>query len=361
VNAKGQVVFFATLTRARAEEGLFLASSGRITKVALSGDAAPGGGVLSGFGKHPIPSLNEAGDVAFSATVAGGRTVEGVFVASRGRLRTIATVGDAASGLSGATLASLDAPALNDRGDVAFLATARRGRETVEAIYLRSGTALRKVVAQGTPAPAGGTFAGFGPPALNRAGVVAFAAVVEGRGVPGGVFVADRQGVRMLVGAGDDTPLGGIFAKFSERVALDNAGAIAFNAILKDAPVAGGIFLVIQGRARKVTALDDAAPGGGRFSHFGFWPALGAAGTVVFAASVDDGPSPVAIFMAGEGGIVRLAAVGDRLPGDRPLASFGLYPVAALSRPGAVTFATTPTATGEGGEGIFLVEPPRPK
>ena len=73
---------------------------------------------------------------------------------------------------------------------------------------------------------AGGAFAAFGPPALNAGGQVAFAAVVEGKAVPGGVFVATGDRVQMAVAAGEDTPIGGIFAKFSERIGLNDAGAI---------------------------------------------------------------------------------------------------------------------------------------
>src|SRR5207249_8667732 len=143
---------------------------------------------------HPVPALNEAGNVAFAAAVSGGKTVEGIFATTGRRLRAVAVVGSAAPSIASGTFANLDAPALNDRGDVAFLATVRRGRESVEAIYLSSGATLSKVVAQGDPAPAGGTFAGFGVPALNDSGALAFAAVVEGRAVPGGVFVAKVAG-----------------------------------------------------------------------------------------------------------------------------------------------------------------------
>jgi hypothetical protein len=134
---------------------------------------------------------------------------------------------------------------------------------------------VRKVVSQENPAPAGGTFSAFGAPALNNAGVVAFAAVVEGRGVPGGVFIVADHRVRMLAGAGDATPLGGIFAKFSERVAIDNTGAVAFTALLRGAPVRSAIFVAEGERQKKIVALGDPAPAGGVFSNFGFWPALG--------------------------------------------------------------------------------------
>src|SRR5438445_12810127 len=48
INAKGQVAFFATILRGRASEGFFVASGARITKLVADGDPAPGGGVFSG-------------------------------------------------------------------------------------------------------------------------------------------------------------------------------------------------------------------------------------------------------------------------------------------------------------------------
>jgi hypothetical protein len=357
MNARGQVAFFATVLRGRASEGFFLASAGRITRVVAEGDAAPGGGAFSGFGRHPVPSLNGAGDVAFAAAVTGGRTVEGVFVSAGGKVRAVAVAGGAAPGVSAATFASLDAPALSDRGDVAFLVTLRRGRETVEAIYLARGGQLRKVVAQGDPAPAGGTFAAFSVPALNGKGAVAFSAVVEGRAVPGGVFVVEGERLRMLVGAGDETAGGGMFAKFSDRVSINDAGAVAFNAVLAHGPLAGGLFVVDGGAPRRVVALGDGAPDGGRFSHFGLWPTLTASGDLAFAASVDGGPTPVAVFITSRSGTARVAGVGDPLPAGGRLASFGLYPVGTAGPNGGVTFATAPTATGEGTEGVYVLPP----
>src|SRR6266478_5381843 len=116
INSKGHVAFFATVLRGRASEGFFLASGGRISKLVADGDPVPGGGVFSGFGRHPVPALNDAGDLAFSAA--------------------IALAGGPAPDIPSGTLANVDTPAINDRGDVAFLATVRRGRESLEAIYL---------------------------------------------------------------------------------------------------------------------------------------------------------------------------------------------------------------------------------
>src|SRR5947209_215296 len=247
---------------------------------------------------------------------------------------------------------------VNSHGHVAFFATILRGR-TSEGYFRATGRRIDTIAAQGDAAPGGGAFAGFGVPALNTAGAVAFAAVVEGRAVPGGVFVASAGRIRMLVGAGDETPIGGIFAKFSERVAVNSAGAVAFTSLLKDAPVAQGVFVVEGGRPRKVVAIGDAAPGGGVFSHFGLWPALSAGGAVGFTASVDRGVAEVAAFVSTATDLARIAAVGDALPGGGTLSSFGLYPALALSPSGGATFATAPSASGGGVEGIFLVPPAR--
>jgi hypothetical protein len=356
VNAKGEVVFFARLIRAGVDEGIFLQRGRRLVTVAREGDRVPGVGRLAGFGKHPTPGLNDGGTVVFSAAIAEGRAVEGIFAWSGGRLRAVATTGSAAPGMPG-VLAGVDAPVVNARGDVVFMATIRRGRESIEAILASSGGAHRKVVAQGDPAPAGGAFAAFGPPALNNRGSVAFGAVVEGKGVPGGIFVANGERVEMVVGAGEETPIGGIFAKFSERIGLNDRGLIAFHGMLKFAPVQAAIFAAEDGRVRAVSRLGDAAPGGGTIAHFGLWPAVGAGSDVAFAASIEGGATPVAILLADGTRVTQVVAVGETLPGGDRITTLTLYPVVSLGPRGHVTFAVAPTATGEGPEGVFAAEP----
>jgi hypothetical protein len=356
VNRRGEVAFFARLIRGGADEGIFLRRGGRVVTVAREGDRVPGVGRLAGFGKHPTPSLNDGGTVVFAAAVAEGRAVEGIFAWSAGRLRAVATTGSPAPGMPG-VLAGLDAPVVSARGDVVFMATIRRGRESIEAILASSGAGLRKIVAQGDPAPGGGTFAAFGPPALNNRGRVAFAAVVEGKGVPGGIFVATGDRVEMVVGAGEETPIGGIFAKFSERIGLNDRGLIAFHGMLKFAPVEAAIFAAEDGKVRAVSRLGDAAPGGGTIVHFGLWPAVGSGRDVAFAASIEGGATPVAILLADETQLTQVVAIGDALPGGERIATLSLYPVVSVGPRGHVTFAVAPTSTGEGPEGLFAAEP----
>src|SRR2546425_2883958 len=108
-NTKGQVAFFATMLRSTASEAFFLASQGRAVRVVAEGDPVPGGGVFSGFGRHPIPALNERGDVAFAAAVVGGRTVEGIFLWNARGLRPVVVTGGGAPGLPSGTIAAVDA------------------------------------------------------------------------------------------------------------------------------------------------------------------------------------------------------------------------------------------------------------
>src|ERR1700730_6631019 len=189
VNIRGQVAFYASLAWAKAAEGIFLATVSGITKAAAVGDAVPGGGVLSEFARHPLPALNDAGKIAFGASVAGARATEGIFLVAEGRLKVIALSGTDAPGVRSGTFAEFDTPVLNNRDEIAFVGTVRRGRETLQVLYLYSGGVLRKLVASGDVAPRGGTFDRFGLPAINNKGVVAFPAIVEHGAILGGIFV----------------------------------------------------------------------------------------------------------------------------------------------------------------------------
>src|ERR1700694_4104954 len=210
VNGRGQVAFYASVARAKASEGIFLATASRIAKVVAVGDAGPGGGVLSEFARHPLPALNDAGKVAFVASVAGARATEGIFLAADGSLKAIALSGADAPGVQNGTFVEFDAPVLNNRDEIAFVGTVRRGRETLQVLYLYSGDVLRKLVAAGDPAPRGGSFDRFGLPAINNKGVVAFPAVLERGAVLGGIFLAGVRDLRLLVGAGELGPGGGV-------------------------------------------------------------------------------------------------------------------------------------------------------
>ena len=355
VNDQGEVAFFATLRHAKATEGIFLAQGRRIRTVALAGGPAPGGGRFASFSKHAALALGRDGTVVFDAAVTGGKAPEALLMASGGKLHAIAFAGAAAPGVAGGYFAEFDAPAVNDAGDVVFLASVRRGRDALDVIYHYHAGKIRKLAAAGDPVPDGGTLAGFGVPALNNKGAVAFTAVVEGGPVIGGVFLLDGNVLRLLAGAGNPAPEGGIFSQLSERVALNGKGTVAFSAVLKLGPATGGMFAAENGAVRALAKLGDEAPGGGKFASFGHWPGLAESGSVAFVAATEGGSESVGVFVTSARGLQRIANAGGAMPDGTRLGSLTLYPALAMSANGAITLAVAPDSNGNGFDGIIYL------
>jgi hypothetical protein len=357
VNVRGHVAFYASVIRSKTAEGIFLATGQHFIKVAAVGDAVPGGGKLSEFAKHPIPALNDSDKVAFGAAVAGAHATEGVFLASERSLQVIALSGTDAPGIPTGTFLEFDSPAINNQDEVAFVATVRRGRETLQALYLYSNGKLRKLVAEGDPTPRGGTFDKFGVPAINNKGVIAFPAVLDHATVLGGIFVAGTRDLRLLLSVGELEPDGAMLVRFSERVAINDEDNIALGAHLRlSNDNKEAVLLVTPNGPRKIAAVGESAPGGGTFSAFGPWPSLGSDNMVVFMAGIEAGPGPLALYAGGSLGLRRIAMVGDLLANGKFLQAFALNPVASAASNGALTFATM-AELGGGESSIYYFGP----
>jgi len=349
VNARGQVAFYATVLRAPAREGIFLAEAGHVTKVAAFGDNLPGGGTLAEFGVHPLPSLNMAGHVAFGAQIAGGRATEGVILAGADGLQAVALAGDDAPGVPAGVLVGFDAPALNDNDELAFVANVRRGRDMLDVLYFWNGRRLQRLVAEGDRLlRIGGTMDKIGEPALNNSGVIAFPAAIFKGPALGGIFVAGARDLRLLVGSGDRAPSGAMILRFSERVAIDDEDGIAFGAYLGKDGVTREAVLRIGPEGLAEFAVEGAlAPGGGRYAGFGPWPTVGPDGVTAFIAALDGGPGPLAAFAGAAGDIRRVATMGETLPQGELIGRFALNAVAVAGPGGALTFATLAQERGE--------------
>ncbi len=359
VNASGQVAFYATILRNRATEGIFLAGGGHITKLAAVGDSVPGGGILTQFAQHPMPSLNDSGSVAFGAAISLAKSAEGIFMVKDGTLQIIALVGGDAPGVIGGTFVEFDTPSLNNRDEIAFIATVRHGRNTFEALYLYSNGRLRKLLAEGDPYLGGGFFDQFGLPAINNRGVIAVAVTLDHGPALGGIFVTGTRDLKMLVGAGALAPDGRMILRFSERLAIDDDDNIAFGVHLgRGTDRAEAVMKVNTSGQTVIAAAGDPAPGGGRFAGFGEWPSAGSAGRVAFVAAIDDGPAPIGIFTWQAGTLSRLVLAGQKLPDGGTLPPFALNPVTSAGSNGAVSFATMGDAELGGGSRIYYFGPP---
>jgi hypothetical protein len=349
VNARGQVAFYATVLRAPAREGIFLAEAGHVTKVAAFGDSVPGGGTLAEFGAHPLPSLNIVGHVAFGAQIAGGRATEGVFLAGADRLRAIALAGDDAPGVPAGVLVGFDAPALNDNDELAFVASVRRGRDLLDVLYFWNGQRLQRLVAEGDRLlRIGGTMDKIGEPALNNSGVIAFPAAIFKGPALGGIFVTGARDLRLLVGAGDRAPSGAMILRFSERVAIDDEDGVAFGTYLgKDGVTREAVLRAGPEGLAEIAVEGALAPGGGRYAGFGPWPTAAPGGVTAFIAALDGGPGSLAAFAGVAGDMKRVAAVGETLPQGELIGRFAANGVAVAGPGGALTFATVAAAEGE--------------
>jgi hypothetical protein len=357
-NNRGETAFYATIHRSASEEGLFLAKSdGKIARVAVAGDPVPDrmGQLIAGFGERPAPVMNDAADIAFIATLGGGRGAAGVFLASEGKLRTIASSGMKAPVIVGGigVFAEFEAVSLNSRGDVAFLAWVRHGRDTTEVVYVARKVGavhqLTKVAASGEPAPGGGFFTGFGAPVVNDKGAVAFPAIVKLGPALGAIFIAPPEGpLHPLVGTGDPAPTGGIFARFSERIGFDDSGRVAFGAFIKGTGPDFGIFIVDGADRRAIAAKGQPAPGGGVYASFSAWPAMSHTGAVAFVASIEKAPIGDGVFlMTADGKPARILSSGEPLMDGGKLSSFGLYPTVAIASDNSVSLLGLVERDGE--------------
>jgi hypothetical protein len=190
---------------------------------------APKGGT---FDFASGPWVNDGGDIAFAAHIAGEEcraegfqpqaTVIGCLVslyvkkAATGEMQSIAHAGDCAPG--GGTFRGAGSPVMNARGDIAFLGDLTSPPKANEAIgvYLYSRGKTSRVAGPGDKMPGGGKFVTassiFGNQIhLNNPGEVAFNAVldtdVNKDGTPDtGLFVWSHDSLRLVARTGTSIP-----------------------------------------------------------------------------------------------------------------------------------------------------------
>ena len=194
LNESGQAAFFASLDEGhppdpgRDPAGIFSFSSAGAEAVALVDQPAPGtGGSFMSFGTPP--SINDSGDVAFTGRYGLSGSSTGIFVASGGVITPVALQGDPAPGTGGA-FSLFEGVSINNAGEIAF-----RGASTlIDGIFLHSSGGIEPVALQGEQAPgtAGGLFGQFQPGALvNNQGDVVFRAGYGPGSTGSGIFVRD--------------------------------------------------------------------------------------------------------------------------------------------------------------------------
>jgi hypothetical protein len=92
IDDEDNVAFVAHLGVSAASEALVVANANGLTQLAVTGEAAPGGGRFSAFG--PWPNFGRNAIIAFVAAVDDGPGPLGIYIGSPGAIRRVAMVGD---------------------------------------------------------------------------------------------------------------------------------------------------------------------------------------------------------------------------------------------------------------------------
>ena len=342
LNDAGQAAFSAFLDGTDNRQGVFRGDGGAVTQLARRGQAAPDGdGSFEEFGD---PTLNGAGQAAFRAFLSGNPT--GVFRGDDDGVTQLARAGQAAPG--GGEFDSFSEPALNGAGQAGFRASLTGGGA---GIFRGDDDGVTQLARAGQAAPGGGTFSSFSSfadPTLNDAGQAGFRAFLTGGGA--GIFRGDGDAVTRIARTGQDAPGGGTYEGFLDPT-LNNAGQAAFKAFLTGND--SGIFRGDGGILTQIAREGQAAPDDdGTFTGFGD-PALNASGQAAFQGFLTGTDSSEGVFRGDGGALTQIARQGQTAPGGSGTLVFFGTPV--LNATGQAAFSAFLDVPGEfdGNTGFF--------
>jgi hypothetical protein len=377
VNRDGAFAFFADVNGAARNQGIFVVDANGLRAIAMGcgqgggsgvhgtcGDPAPGGGTFAGFfgGTMFAPPINDAGDVLFLADVVNGPSTRGLFlhVAAASTTINVASIGDPSP--LGGTFAMVGPGSLNNRGEVAFLASGGTG--FAADLFLWQSGVITKIAAVGDPGPTGGTFAFLGTeflgyadgsnipggpvPAINDCGQIAFRAIMNGGTTSRGILVRTNGVDAWHLRAGDPAPGGGTFTDF-QAAALNGSGEIAVLADFTTTAPNTGWFAGSPGNFRKALAFNDPVDGatcqGLAYSRNPMNPLDDQGNLVIWCDTSSLGGQDRLVVSAPDGSLTVLARRGDPTPLGGIHTGMNAWP--ALSSTGRAALSTyTPGAPG---------------
>lgn len=206
INERNEVAF---LGRSGEKSGIFIGSMKGVEIVAFGGRPSPlKGSNFIGFGNR-TPTINNRGDVAFIGFFDGPEAGRGLFFKPvDGPIRLVARSGETIPGTNW-NFTDFNAVSLNDSGDIAFSASfAGRSR----GVFVRTSRGVEVVALYNQRIPGGEreeVFNHFTAPDINSRGEVVFYAQwrTPRTGVSIGIFWRDPQGtLKLLFQRGDKMP-----------------------------------------------------------------------------------------------------------------------------------------------------------
>lgn len=137
--------------------GVFIDDGGVDLPIATFGSSAPGGGTFAGaVSTSDATSINLHRQVAFREKIAGGPGSQGIFVGQYGEpTRSVALLSEPAPGNPGHVFYGLGNPSLDDAGDVLFQATITPdgGATQRTALFLERNLVLECLYSEAFPMP----------------------------------------------------------------------------------------------------------------------------------------------------------------------------------------------------------------
>jgi hypothetical protein len=405
LNDAGKVAFSALLTGTSVtssnDTGIWTTASGSLAVVARTGTQGPGPNVESGryFTLIGRPNLNSAGKVAFYGATNSMTSTYGLWSNRGGSVAPIMRTGSTAPGPSveaGTNFSqtpSLFVSGFNDAGQVLFYAPLTTGSPD-SGVWLNTTGTNSLIERYNTPVPGPTPGAGalwakpFDRPALNRSGAVTFTAQVSGTGIT----TANDTGIWSNVGgswnaiaregtSGPGPNLGAnvYFADFgfkqlvvadetfADRIVLNSAGRVAFDAQLTGAGVTSanntGIWTNPNGQLTAIARTGSATLGPNlgsdtTFATFGNY-GMNEQGDIVFAAtlagSTVDTTNDAGLWMWHNGALTKIIRKGDVIDLDPTPKAQNLQTVTSVSFVGSGGEDGKQSAINDRGQVVYSV------
>jgi hypothetical protein len=197
INERNEVAFLA---RVSDKTGIFVARQSGLETIALISKPSPVKEAnYLGFGNR-TPAINNKGEVAFVAFFDGPNAGRGLFLKGTGPTQLVARSGETIPG-STYNFTDFHAPAVNSRGDIAFIGNFG-GRS--RGIFIKTAKGIEAVAVTDQPVPGGAKeeiFNNFTQPSINERGEVVFYAQTKGPtiGIDVGIFMRNEKGVLKVV------------------------------------------------------------------------------------------------------------------------------------------------------------------
>jgi hypothetical protein len=283
-----QIAFFEGDVNANAEVRIWAGEVGGLRLVAEEDTGAPGTGAGVQFARFTSsfqlgtfrPVVNSVGDVAFRSTLAGPGVNStndiGTWFWRNGQTTLVARKGDTAPDLSpDSKFTSLQLPVINDRGEIAFSATANSPTTGfTHGIWAGPVDALALIAQRGEIAPGtiDRTHYDFDSPILGGGGQVVFAGMLSGPngGTSSyyGLWTGTAGDLDLIAMTGDilpDSPAGLVLRDFNlgtqTNASINSRGDVLFQAILAESPTSfgagSGVWAFVDGELLKLAVGGD--------------------------------------------------------------------------------------------------------